>query len=81
MTGAAMAPGRWPPLERRILDPLAGEPGGVSRRDLMARLETVPGNEWVVEEAVADLLQAGALREEEGEDGSRTLRAAASPGG
>ena len=66
-------PGRWPPLEARVLDAAAG---GLPRAALAARLETMPGNEWIVDEAVEDLLASGALREEEGPDGAPALRAA-----
>ena len=66
-------PGRWPPLEGRVL---AAVGGGLPRAALAERLGTMPGNEWIVEEAVEDLLASGALRGEEGPDGAPALRAA-----
>ena len=67
--------GRWPALEERVLAAVA-EAGAVPPASLPGRLETMSGNEWIVEEAVADLVTAGALREDEGSDGTRTLRPA-----
>jgi hypothetical protein len=72
---------RWPPLEERILAALAGAAQPVEHRDLLARLEVLPGNEWILEEALADLLAAGTLTRAEGAGGSTGYRITGAPAG
>lgn len=71
------APGRWPPLEERVKDALSRDPPGVPMADLHARLEVITGNEWIVAEALEDLVSAAVVRVEVGADGrERYLRTA-----
>ena len=70
-------PGRWPPLEERVKDALPQDPPGVPVAELHARLEVIAGNEWIVAEALEDLVSAAAVRVEVGDDGrERYLRTA-----
>lgn len=70
---------RWPPLERRILEALPAGSPGLDRAELNARLEVIAGNEWIVDEALADLLSAGVLRETELADGRNCFTVGAVP--
>jgi hypothetical protein len=73
---------RWPPLERRILETVPADPPGLDRAELIARLEVVPGNEWLVDEALEDLQSAGDLSTAEVEEGrSGFIRGSAPPKG
>jgi hypothetical protein len=56
---------RWPPLGQRVLQAL-NDGGGMGRTALLDALEVSPGNEWLVDETLEDLLAASRVQRDDG---------------
>lgn len=70
-----MSSGRWPPLEERVETALREAGRSLTRREIGAALEAIPGNEWIVGEALEDLLERGSVHLRDAPDGATTYSA------
>ena len=68
---------RWSALEKRIVEALPQDAPGIPAVEIHARLGVIAGNEWIVTEALEDLVSSGAVDSSaEGDERGLYLRTA-----